>query len=308
MFPATTAPPVTLAGALSYATDLFDRDTAVAFGDSFVRMLAALVAAPATPVGDVDLLTPTERTRILHDWNTTTAPRSDATLGELFDAQVAATPHAPAVTADGRTLDYADFDAAANRLAHVLVDAGAGPEQVVALAVPRSLDLLVGMYAIVKAGAAYVPLDPEHPPERLRYVLDTAHPVTVLTRDRDHAHPAARHPRPGPGQPRHRDRTRDRTHGRAPARPDRRHPRLRALHLRFDRPAQGCRGRARRHRQPAALDAAHVPADRRRRRGPEDPRHVRRVGVGVLLAAAGRGAVSSSPTPTATATPPTCCN
>ncbi|NME81103.1 non-ribosomal peptide synthase/polyketide synthase [Rhodococcus sp. 105337] len=183
--PGDDGTPVTLAGALSYATDLFDHDTAVAFGDSFVRLLAALVAAPATPVGDVDLLTPAERTRILHDWNATTAPRSDATLGDLFAAQAAATPHAPAVTADGHTLDYADFDAAANRLAHVLLDAGAGPEQVVALAVPRSLDLLVGMYAIVKTGAAYLPLDPEHPPERLRYVLDTAHPVTVLTRERD---------------------------------------------------------------------------------------------------------------------------
>ncbi len=177
---------VTSAGALSYATDLFDRATAAAFADSFVRMLTALVAAPTTAIGDIDLLTADERIRILEDWNATTAPRTDATLGDLFAAQVAATPDAPAVTAGESTLSYAEFDAAANRLAHVLLGVGAGPERVVALAVPRSLDLLVGMYAIVKTGAAYLPLDPDHPVDRMAYVLDTAHPVAVLTRGRDH--------------------------------------------------------------------------------------------------------------------------
>ncbi|WP_455901807.1 non-ribosomal peptide synthase/polyketide synthase [Rhodococcus gordoniae] len=171
-----------LRGALSYATDLFDPRTATAITERLVRLLETVTADPAVPVGDVDLLTADERRTVLEMWNATTADTGPiTTLGAVFAAQVAATPHAPAVTVDGRTLGYADFDAVTNRLARRLLRAGAGPDRVIALAVPRSLELLVGMYAIVKSGAAYLPLDPEHPTERLRYVLDTAAPVAVLT-------------------------------------------------------------------------------------------------------------------------------
>ncbi|AOD24505.1 non-ribosomal peptide synthetase [Rhodococcus sp. p52] len=171
-----------LRGALSYATDLFDPATAAAIGQRLVGLLETVTADPAVPVGDVELLTADERRTVLDTWNATTADTGPATtLGELFAAQVAATPHAPAVTVDGHTLGYAEFDAVTNRLARRLLRAGAGPDRVIALAAPRSLDLLVGMYAIVKSGAAYLPLDPEHPAERLRYVLDTAAPRAVLT-------------------------------------------------------------------------------------------------------------------------------
>ncbi|MEU5843665.1 non-ribosomal peptide synthase/polyketide synthase [Rhodococcus sp. NPDC047139] len=171
-----------LHGTLSYATDLFEHPTAAAFAERLVRLLTTVTAEPATPVGDIDLLTAAERRTVLDTATaTTTEPGPATTLGALFAAQVAATPHAPAVGFAGHTLDYADFDAVTNRLARRLLRAGAGPDRVVALAAPRSVELLVGMYAIVKTGAAYLPLDPEHPPERLRYVLDTASPVAVLT-------------------------------------------------------------------------------------------------------------------------------
>ncbi|MFD6859888.1 non-ribosomal peptide synthase/polyketide synthase [Rhodococcus sp. NPDC060090] len=171
-----------LRGALSYATDLFDADTAAGFADRLVRLLTAAVTAPGRAVGDLDLLTTGERTRVLGEWNdTTTALPAGDTLLDPFAVQVAATPHAPAVVAGAHTLGYAEFDAATNRLARVLLRRGAGPGRVVGLAVSRSLDLLVGMYAIVKTGAAYLPLDPEHPAERTGYVLGSARPALVLT-------------------------------------------------------------------------------------------------------------------------------
>ncbi|MEE2061899.1 amino acid adenylation domain-containing protein [Rhodococcus artemisiae] len=171
-----------LHGALSYATDLFDADTAAGLTDRLVRLITAAVTAPGRAVGDLDLLTAEERTRVLDQWNSTTAalPAGD-TLLDPFTAQVAATPDAPAVVAGERTLGYAEFDAATNRLARVLLRRGAGPGRIVGLAVSRSLDLLVGMYAIVKTGAAYLPLDPEHPADRTGYVLGSARPTLVLT-------------------------------------------------------------------------------------------------------------------------------
>src|SRR5690606_11987836 len=146
----------TLHGTWSYATDLFDHRTAAALTDRLVRLLDTVTTDATATLGDLDLLTATERRTVLHAWNATDhhvdGPR---TLDAVFAAQVTATPHAPAVTVDGRTLDYAAFDAVTNRLARRLLRLGAGPDRIVALAAHRSLDLLVGMYAIVKTGAAY---------------------------------------------------------------------------------------------------------------------------------------------------------
>ncbi len=171
---------VALHGALSYATDLFDAGTAAAFVDRFVRVLTAATDDPRIPVGDLDLLTDTERAR-LRTFDGATVDVPATTLAQMFTAQVTATPHAPAVTCGDRTVDYASFDAAATRLAHALARRGAGPERIVALAARRSLDMMVGLYAIVKTGAAYLPLDPDHPTDRTRYVLESARPVLLLT-------------------------------------------------------------------------------------------------------------------------------
>ncbi|MBF6136514.1 amino acid adenylation domain-containing protein [Nocardia otitidiscaviarum] len=144
-----------------------------------------LSAAPETGVATLPVLTDDERDRVLREWNSTRVARQEGTLAGLFADRAAACPHRVALEFEGETLTYAAFDERANRLARELVVRGAGPDTVVALAIRRSIDLLVGMYAVVKAGAAYLPLDPDHPAERIGQVLEQAHPLCVLTVTRD---------------------------------------------------------------------------------------------------------------------------
>ncbi|WP_280504313.1 non-ribosomal peptide synthetase, partial [Nocardia farcinica] len=176
----------------SYATDLFDEATAQGFADRFVRVLEAVVADPAVPVSEIDLLAPEESERILRAWNDT-AHDTDrtATLVSLFDAAAAAAdPSSIAVVADTaggerRTLTWSELDERVNRLARWLIGRGVRPEDRVALAMRRSLDLVVSLYAIARAGAAYVAIDPDQPAERGGYILDTAAPALVLTASAD---------------------------------------------------------------------------------------------------------------------------
>nr|WP_255325557.1 non-ribosomal peptide synthase/polyketide synthase [Rhodococcus ruber] len=173
-------------GFFTYATDLFDESTVAGFARRFLWLLESVVADPALPVGDVPLLDDTERLRVLEGWNDTGhAVDTSATLADLFDAQVHRTPDAPALFFAGETLTYGEFDARVNRLARHLISTGVGPESTVALAMRRSTELLVGMYAVTKAGGVYVPLDPDQPAERTGYILDAAAPVVVLTTERD---------------------------------------------------------------------------------------------------------------------------
>src|SRR5205085_8775904 len=111
----------------------------------------------------------------------TEADVAPATLPELFEAQVARTPDAAAVVFGDEHLSYAELNEAANRLAHLLIDLGAGPEQIVALALARSVEIVVAQLAVAKAGAAYLPVDPEYPAERSAFMLGDAAPVMVLT-------------------------------------------------------------------------------------------------------------------------------
>ncbi|WP_282778393.1 non-ribosomal peptide synthase/polyketide synthase [Nocardia sp. CC201C] len=174
--------PAGMAMTLGYATDLFTADTARRMVDALIRMLAAIAAAPDTAVGDIDLLGPELRQRMLRDWNDTAHPVPATTLAALVDGQVARTPGAVALLdADGSSLDYAAFDARVNRLARHLIARGVAPERTVALAMRRGIDLVVAMYAVVKAGGAYVPIDPDHPGDRIAHIIDTAAPVCVLT-------------------------------------------------------------------------------------------------------------------------------
>ncbi|MCZ4521276.1 non-ribosomal peptide synthase/polyketide synthase [Rhodococcus ruber] len=176
-----------MAAELTYATDLFDAETVRGFSDRFVRMLTAVVADPSVSVGDIDLLDDGERARVVTAWNHTEhdVPKQ-MTLVDLFDRQVAETPDAPALVFEGERLTYAEFAARANRLARHLISIGVEPDSLVGLAVGRSLDLFVGMYAIVKAGAGYVPIDPKQPADRNEYIVATAAPVRVLSITRDH--------------------------------------------------------------------------------------------------------------------------
>ncbi|MRH90134.1 amino acid adenylation domain-containing protein [Nocardia sp. SYP-A9097] len=144
-----------------------------------------LRADPQTVVGDMPVLTDLEREHVLHEWNSTQVARQEGTLAGLFADRAAMCPSRTALDFEGETLTYAAFDERANRLARELIARGAGPDTVVGLAIRRSLELLIGMYAIVKAGAAYLPLDPDHPVERLEQILEQANPLCVLTASRD---------------------------------------------------------------------------------------------------------------------------
>ncbi|MGH3583125.1 MAG: non-ribosomal peptide synthetase, partial [Mycobacterium sp.] len=171
-----------IAGTVEYRTDVFDAaaiDTLVA---RLQRMLTAVVADPGIALSSVDVLADPERTRIddLANLAALTEPVTDPSIPELFAAQVARTPDAVALTHLDRSLTYRELDEAANRLAHLLSGRGAGPGQTVALLLPRSADAIVAILAVLKAGAAYLPIDPALPAARIDFVLADAAPVAVL--------------------------------------------------------------------------------------------------------------------------------
>ncbi|MFD4404682.1 amino acid adenylation domain-containing protein [Nocardia sp. NPDC058499] len=177
-----TGAPTGITGGLTYATDLFDPATATALADRLHRMLRALAADPTQHIHDIELLDTAEKDAVLHRWNATAHPLDpDETLPGLFTR--AATAHAdrPAVESGPHTLTYAEFAAHVNRLARWLITRGVGPDTLVALRMPRSLDQITAMYAVHAAGGGYVPIDPTHPADRIDYMRTTAAPVVELT-------------------------------------------------------------------------------------------------------------------------------
>ncbi|MFE1930389.1 non-ribosomal peptide synthase/polyketide synthase [Streptomyces sp. NPDC059474] len=170
-----------LNGVLEFSTDLFDRATAQTFTERLLRLLTEAVAEPTAPVSRVDLLDEAEARSVLWDWNDTAGVVPGRSVVELFGERVARTPDAVAVVAGGVSLSYGELDVRAGRLARLLVDRGVGPECFVGVALPRSVDLVVALFAVWKAGAAYLPLDTEYPADRLAYMLQDAAPALVLT-------------------------------------------------------------------------------------------------------------------------------
>ncbi|MFD8146637.1 amino acid adenylation domain-containing protein [Streptomyces sp. NPDC059708] len=168
---------------LDYQTTLFDRGAAEETAARLVRVLDRVLEDPHTPVGSVDVLSEQERHLLVEGVNDTARPLPDDTLPGAFEAQVRRTPDRTALIGEDETLTYAEFNRRANRLAHWLIERGAGPERLIAVKVPRSVDLMVAIYAVVKAGAAYVPVDTELPEDRVRLVLDGAKPLLVLDAD-----------------------------------------------------------------------------------------------------------------------------
>ncbi|WP_250405592.1 AMP-binding protein, partial [Streptomyces cellostaticus] len=166
---------------LDYRPDAFDRPSVQGIADRFTRVLEAVAANARLLVREIPLQSEDERERIVAAWNDTAHDVPDTTLPDLFEQQVARTPDALAVTGGGVRLTYAELNARANRLARYLADRGAGPERLVAVAAPRSLDLVVALLAVVKTGAGYVPIDPEYPAERIAHMLRDADPVFVVT-------------------------------------------------------------------------------------------------------------------------------
>ncbi|MFD5429392.1 amino acid adenylation domain-containing protein, partial [Streptomyces sp. NPDC127084] len=205
-----------LTGSVEYAADLYDRSTVTTMFERLGRLLAAAADAPDMPIGTLDILAPDEHRRLSDDWNATAAPVPCGSLPELFEAQAARTPDAVALAHDGGSIDYAELNARANRLAHHLIAAGVAPESPVALLMERSVDLVVATLAVLKAGGCYVPMHASLPPERMAALLvDTAAPVLLTDRaDPGFAHTAVV-VRPGdetaapahdPGIPAHPDR------------------------------------------------------------------------------------------------------
>ncbi|MGW2720099.1 non-ribosomal peptide synthetase, partial [Streptomyces sp. NPDC001492] len=172
-------------GLVEYSTDLFDRETVERIADRFVRVLRQLVADPTLPVDQVDVVDAAEREQ-LAAWARAGGPVDavlEATLAETFETQAAKRPHSPALTCDETILDYDELNVRANRLARLLTGRGAGPGRFVAVALPRSVDLVVTLLAVVKSGAAYVPIDPDSPADRIAYILEDAGPELLVTTD-----------------------------------------------------------------------------------------------------------------------------
>ncbi|MBV9773009.1 MAG: amino acid adenylation domain-containing protein, partial [Gemmatimonadetes bacterium] len=167
-------------GVLSYRAELWEAATIERMLEHFRAVLEAVAAAPSRPVAEIELLAGAEREQVLRAWNATARDYPARPVHEQVAAQAASTPDALAVTFEGETLTYAELNARANRLAHHLRRVGVGPEVPVGLCVERSAEMLVGVLGILKAGGAFVPLDPGYPSERLSYILsDAALPVLV---------------------------------------------------------------------------------------------------------------------------------
>ncbi|RKH92920.1 amino acid adenylation domain-containing protein, partial [Corallococcus praedator] len=175
-----TKSPEGLKATFEYDTDLFDAERIQRMASHFQTLLEAAVAQPSRPIASLALLPESERHRVLRDWNDATVdfPR-DLCIHERFALQAARTSDAPAVTFGPLTVSYQQLDERSNQLAWHLRSLGVGPEVLVGLCVERSVDLIVGMLAVLKAGGAYLPLDDSHPAERLAFMLQDAR-VSVL--------------------------------------------------------------------------------------------------------------------------------
>ncbi|MFT7834710.1 amino acid adenylation domain-containing protein [Saccharothrix sp. BKS2] len=166
---------------LGYEPAMFDAATVERLARRLRTLLVELVADPDRSVAEVPWLSDDEVRQVLVDWNgTAPATPVDGTIPSLFAAQSARTPDATAVTCAGGSLTYRELDERANRLAHHLLAAGAGPETLVALKFPRSLDLVVAVLGVLKSGAAYLPIDPDYPADRVAYVIEDSRPVLTL--------------------------------------------------------------------------------------------------------------------------------
>ncbi|MGW4327441.1 amino acid adenylation domain-containing protein [Nocardia sp. NPDC004573] len=171
---------------VKYLRDVTGEPAALALAQRLSALIGRFVTTPQARVGDIDVLLEDERAELAAR-NATDAPEllDGATLPSLFDAQVARTPDAPAVRFGDITLSYAEFDSRVRSLAIELMRWGVGPETLVAVAMRRGIDLVVAIYAVLRAGGGYVPIDPDHPAERSEYVLDSAAAICVLTTTAD---------------------------------------------------------------------------------------------------------------------------
>src|SRR5688572_5501370 len=171
-----------MTGELEYSTDLFAADTIVRMMDHFETLLAAALEEPQKQLSELSLLRAEERERLLREWNETATdyPRA-ATLQELFERQVEERPGAVALIFGEQQVSYRELNERANRLAHYLLELGVAAEMRVGICLERSLEMIVGLLGIIKAGGTYVPLDPEYPLERLAFMIEESNVAILLT-------------------------------------------------------------------------------------------------------------------------------
>ncbi|WJV45323.1 non-ribosomal peptide synthase/polyketide synthase [Streptomyces flavofungini] len=166
---------------VEYSTELFDPATVDVFVARWERLLRAVVADPGLRIGAADLLTGAERAELLAAPGRADADVPTATWPELFEAAVRATPDATAVESGRLRWTYTELNEHANRIAHWLIGRGVGPEDLVGVALPRSCEQVAAVLGVTKAGAAHLPVDPEHPADRVAHLVGDARPALVLT-------------------------------------------------------------------------------------------------------------------------------
>ena len=173
-----------ISGGLEYSTSLFKQATIERYLGYFKNILRSMIADDTQAIDRLSILPETERDHLLREFNRTLAEYpKEVPLAQLVEQQVERTPDAVAVVYDKQRLTFRDLNARANQLARELINQGAGPDQIVGLYVTRSTDLIVALLAIVKAGAAYLPLDPMFPPERLGYMLSDSGSRLLITEE-----------------------------------------------------------------------------------------------------------------------------
>ncbi|MGW6425300.1 amino acid adenylation domain-containing protein [Nocardia sp. NPDC055053] len=171
-----------------YATDLFDADTAASFADRWLTLLRAVVANPDAPVGDIDLLAPHERAVL--PGTALPAVAAPAVLPDLLATAVTTNPNGTAIVDGSTRLTYRELDERSNRLARQLIQAGAGPENLVVIAIRRSAEQVLAVWAVAKTGAAFVPVDPAYPTERIAQILtDSGASLGITTTEAESIRP-----------------------------------------------------------------------------------------------------------------------
>jgi len=170
-----------ISGSVRYKSELFDEETADRFVGHAITLLDAIAVDPDSRLSQLPLLPEKEIHVLLKDWNGRRIDPLTETLAELFEDQSERTPGAVALEFEDETLTYDQLNRRANQLAHYLRRSGARPETLVGICVERSINMVVGLLGIAKSGAAYVPLDPTYPRDRLAYMVEDARPVALVT-------------------------------------------------------------------------------------------------------------------------------
>jgi amino acid adenylation domain-containing protein len=170
---------------LEYSRDLYEEETVESMGGHLVKIMTSLVEEPGKAVDEIELLGEEEKQKLLIEWNNTAAeyPR-DKCIHELFEEQVKKTPNQFAVVFEDQNLTYRELDERSTRLAVYLQKQGITPENLVGICVERSLEMMVGILGILKAGAGYVPIDPGYPEARIRYMLEDSNVKIRLTQEK----------------------------------------------------------------------------------------------------------------------------